>query len=199
MRLYGFARTVISLLLRAYFRETVEGAGKVPATGAFVLAANHVSYLDPPALGVACPRPVHFMAKAELFRIPVLGIFLPQVGAFPVHRGAADRQAIRHALAVLEQGGVVGVFPEGTRSRTGHLLAPQGGAALLALKAGVPIVPAGIWGTERVSGPLNLPRPVRIGVRFGDPINLGKPQKINRDSIATASGNIMQALSELLG
>lgn len=198
MRLYGVARMVIGFFLRCYFRQEVDGAEKVPPSGGFVLAANHASYLDPPALGVACPRPVHFMAKSELFKVPVLGAVLPEVGAFPVHRGAADRKAIRHALEILAGGGVVGVFPEGTRSRTGELLAPQGGAALLALKAGVPVVPAAIWGTNRVAGPLSLPKPVKVGVCFGDAINLGEMKTIDRKAITNASEQIMRAIGGLL-
>ena len=103
------------------------------------------------------------MAKAELFRIPVLGFLIRELGAFPVQRGAADRSAIRRALRILNDGGVVGVFPEGTRNRRGEVLNPQGGAALIALKAGVPVLPAAIWGTANIDGPLHLPKPVRVG------------------------------------
>ena len=148
MRLYPLGRIVCTPVVRTYFRERVEGREHVPKTGPFVLAANHVSYIDPVVLGVACPRPIHFMAKAELFRIPVLGFLIRELGAFPVQRGAADRSAIRRALRILNDGGVVGVFPEGTRNRRGEVLNPQGGAALIALKAGV----AGIAGSHMGDG-----------------------------------------------
>ena len=198
MSLYRISEVICGTIFRAYFRQQVEGVESVPDSGAFVLAANHVSYLDPPVLGVACPRRVHFMAKAELFDIPVLGLVIRQLGAFPVHRNGADRQAIRWALQLLDEGRVVGVFPEGTRSRSGKLLNPQGGAALLALKAGVPVVPAGIWGTGDVDGPFHFPKPVRIGVRFGKPLDFGHPRVVNRKAIDDASERIMSEVQRLL-
>lgn len=198
MRLYRLGLMVCAAVLRVFFGEKVEGTELVPRTGPFVLTANHVSLLDPPALGVASPRPVHFMAKAELFTMPVFGWLLGQLGAFPVHRGASDRKAIRHALGILADGGVVGVFPEGTRNRTGGLLTPQGGAALLALKAGVPVVPAAIIGTRAERGFLGIPKPRRVIVVFGEPLHLGCPEKIDRQAVGEGSRRIMQAVAELL-
>lgn len=197
MRLYPAGRVVCSAVLYTYFRQKVEGKERVLRTGPFVVAANHVSYLDPVVLGVACPRPIHFMAKAELFHIPVLGFLIRELGAFPVQRGVADRQAIRRALHILKDGGVVGVFPEGTRNRQGEMLDPQGGAALIALKAGVPVLPVGIWGTADVDGPLHLPKPVRVGVRFGELIDLGKPSIVDRKSVDEASMHIMSRIRQL--
>ncbi|NLN19757.1 MAG: 1-acyl-sn-glycerol-3-phosphate acyltransferase [Firmicutes bacterium] len=197
MRLYPLGRIVCTPVVRTYFRERVEGREHVPKTGPFVLAANHVSYIDPVVLGVACPRPIHFMAKAELFRIPVLGFLIRELGAFPVQRGAADRSAIRRALRILNDGGVVGVFPEGTRNRRGEVLNPQGGAALIALKAGVPVLPAAIWGTANIDGPLHLPKPVRVGVRFGELIDLGRPETVDRKGVDEASMRIMSKIREL--
>jgi 1-acyl-sn-glycerol-3-phosphate acyltransferase len=197
MRLYPLGRAVCKAVLCTYFRQRVEGKENVPRSGPFVVAANHVSYLDPPVLGVACPRPIQFMAKAELFQIPILGFLIRELGAFPVHRGAADRHAIRRALHILEDGGVLGVFPEGTRSRQGRVLNPQGGAALIALKAGVPVLPAGIWGTADVDGPWHFPKPVRVGVRFGEPIDLGQPKTVDRKAVDEASVYIMSRIREL--
>jgi 1-acyl-sn-glycerol-3-phosphate acyltransferase len=197
VHLYPAGRAICKAVLRTYFRQQTEGVHHVPLTEPFIVAANHVSYLDPPALGAACPRPIHFMAKAELFEIPILGKMISGCGAFPVQRGAADRHAIRKALRILEDGGVIGVFPEGTRSRDGETLHPQGGAALLALKAGVPILPAAIWGTEDVDGLWHLPKPVRIGVRFGEPIDFGKPKTVDRKTVDAASVHVMNRIREL--
>lgn len=194
MRFYWVGRAICASFLRTYFREKVEGVENVPKSGAFVLTANHVSAIDPPVLGVACPRMVHFMAKAELFKMPLLSFLMPWLETFPVNRGAADRSAIRHALEVLAKGEAVGVFPEGHRSRTGELLAPQGGAAMLALKAGVPVIPAAICGTDR----LHTPWPTKVKVRFGQPILLGKPDTVDKESVANGSKRIMQAIAALL-
>ncbi|MBI2266831.1 MAG: 1-acyl-sn-glycerol-3-phosphate acyltransferase [Armatimonadetes bacterium] len=145
---------------------------RIPAEGPLIIAANHVSYLDPPALGAAVPpvRPVRFMAKEELFRIPFLGRMIAACGAFPVKRGTADRRALKQALAYLAQGEVLGIFPEGRRVMTGELGEAEQGVALIALKSSAPILPAAIMGTRplyRFRG--ILPSLSRIRVRFGTP------------------------------
>lgn len=199
MSVYGAAKAILHSLMRVYFRSKYEGRENIPFQGGCIIAANHMSYVDPPLVGAGCPRPVNFMAKAELFSMPFLSWILPRIRAFPVQRGAADRKAIRRALQLLEEGEVIGVFPEGTRNRANdELLPPQGGAALLALKAGVPVVPAAVWGTSDIDGILHLPRPVRIGVRYGQPIHLNNVENVNKEAVKQASQQIMAAIHELL-
>lgn len=153
---------------RLLFRGCTAGNGNVPLEGALVVVANHGSHLDPPLLGHALGRPVAFMAKAELFRVPLLGPLIRALGAYPVLRGAGDREAIRIASDRLAQGWAVGVFLDGTRQSDGRVHDPQPGAALLAARAGVPLLPVAILGSHRALGRgQRLPRPARIHIRIG--------------------------------
>lgn len=172
--LYWIGRGIYAVLFYTLFRVSIQGAEHVPDEGGVLLVANHVSYLDPPLLGVATKkRPVHFMAKAELFDMFFLRWALPRIRVFPVRRGAADRRAIRKAVELLKQGNIVGLFPEGTRSSTGELLQAQRGAGLIAIQAGVPIVPVGLIGTfQPVSFKNGWPKINKLRVRFGQPIHI---------------------------
>ena len=123
-------------LFRMLFRGRTRGNINVPMQGPLVVVANHGSHLDPPLLGHALGRPVSFMAKAELFRIPVLGHVIRSCGAYPVKRGASDREAIRTATARLQEGWAIGVFLDGTRQENGRVNQPMPGAALLAAHVG---------------------------------------------------------------
>jgi 1-acyl-sn-glycerol-3-phosphate acyltransferase len=169
--LYAIGRALSRLLLTVLGRWEVEGRENVPERGGVILAPNHTSYLDPPAAGTAIERPTWFMAKEELFRIPVLGWIIPRTRAFPVRRGAPDRRALRRAMDLLEQGEVVTIFPEGTRSEDGRLKEPELGFALIALKTRAPVVPMALIGTTSVL-PYNSPflRPGKVRVRIGKPI-----------------------------
>ncbi|NPV92186.1 MAG: 1-acyl-sn-glycerol-3-phosphate acyltransferase [Firmicutes bacterium] len=145
--LYRLARFFFRVLFRLLWRWRVEGLENFPREGPVVLVANHVSLWDPIAAACAVPRMVHFMAKEELFQYPVLGKALVRIGVFPVKRGKPDRNAIRRSLELLEEKKVLGIFPEGTRSKTGELQKPHPGAAMIALKAGSPVVPVACLGT----------------------------------------------------
>lgn len=168
---YVIARAILRVILKIGFKARVEGESNVPSEGPVILVANHLSMLDPIVLGCAIPRPVRFMAKHELFSNRLFAWVLTSLGAFPVRRGQADREAFHKALEVLLKGQVLGIFPEGTRSLTGRLQAPYSGAVILAEKTGAPIVPVGIVGTDKIlrKGAV-LPRPGRISVRVGRPI-----------------------------
>ncbi|MFM7733540.1 MAG: lysophospholipid acyltransferase family protein [Cyanobium sp.] len=158
-------------LYRLLFRGRTAGNDNVPADGALVVVANHGSHLDPPLLGHALGRPVAFMAKAELFRVPVLGPLIRACGAYPVSRGASDREAIRTATDRLEEGWATGVFLDGTRQSDGRVNQPQPGAALLAARAGVPLLPVAIVNSHRALGPDGSPlRLVPVHIRIGTPI-----------------------------
>lgn len=150
----------------------VQGASHVPARGPLLLVANHLADVDPPVLQIACPRPVHFMAKSELFEMRFLGPLLPRLGAFPVKRGEPDRTSLKHALRLLAEGECVGLFPEGELSQSGALLPLRPGLALLARQSGAPVLCARIDGTSRVLpyGSV-VPRPSfrSVRVRFHEP------------------------------
>lgn len=146
---YVLARVLARVLLRL----TVSGLEDLPTSGPLIVAGNHTTYVDAPLLTAyvapAMGRPVHWMAKQEAFVNPVLGPIIRAYGGFGVRRGAADTDAYRAARAVLDAGGVLGVFPEGTRSRSGALLEAKAGVALLAMRSGAPILPVGIGGIDR--------------------------------------------------
>jgi 1-acyl-sn-glycerol-3-phosphate acyltransferase len=163
-RLYAVVRVLAALGLRSWFRLRVSGADRLP-DGAAVIAANHKSFLDAFFIGLAAPRPVRFMAKAELFRGPFARL-LPALGAFPVRRGAADAAALETAEAILRRDGLVVVFPEGTRvDEPDALGSPHHGAGRLALETGAPIVPTAISGTSHLwLGP--IPKPRRVDLSF---------------------------------
>ena len=176
------------MVLRGWFRLRVTGAERLPESGA-IIAANHKSFLDAFFLGLATRRQLRFMAKAELFRGP-LGRLLPRLGAFPVRRGAADAEALATAAAILEQGGLLVVFPEGTRvDEPDALGSPHHGAGRLALETGAPIVPTAIRGTSHLwLGP--VPKPRRIDVSFLPAVE---------PAAARPAADLRAALDELIG
>ncbi|MGZ4279021.1 MAG: lysophospholipid acyltransferase family protein [Solirubrobacteraceae bacterium] len=167
--LYAPVRLLLVPVLRLWFRLRVSGREDVPADGPAIIAPNHKSFMDAFFVGVATRRHVRYMAKTEIFRGP-LAWLLVRLGAFPVRRGEADAEAMRTAQAILEQGGVVVIFPEGTRVEDPDALgAPHHGAGRLALDTGAPIVPAAISGTAHLwFGPIAKPR--RVQVAFLPPI-----------------------------
>lgn len=147
---YWLLEGVTLLVLNALGGLYVQGEENVPASGPVLLVSNHVSYLDPVSIGDACPRRVVFMAKAQLFDNRFLGFLLRGVDSFPVKRGEADRAAFKNTLAMLEEGRVVCIFPEGTRHQGEDLGEAELGAALFAIKTGCPVVPVYVNGTNRM-------------------------------------------------
>ncbi len=179
------------------YRLRVEGLEHLPREGGFVLAANHTSNFDPWPLSLAVyPRQLHFMAKAELYN-PLFKLFFDAVGAFPVRRGEADIESFRTAVRLAREGGAVAMFPEGTRRTKGLLkrrvAEPHPGAARIALATGVPLVPASITGTSRLSrlGPLR--------VRFGPPVELQTDVRVKREAAQRATVRLTQQIEELEG
>ncbi len=161
--------SVVSPLLHTYFQGKIYGDENVPQKGPLIIVSNHGSYFDPPLLSCAMRRPVAYMAKEELFKIPGLKQAIELYGAYPVKRGAGDRGAIRSALKALQQGWAVGIFLEGTRTPDGRIHDPKLGAALIAAKAQVPLLPVSLSGTEKVvrrGSP--LPRSVPLVIRIGN-------------------------------
>lgn len=148
--MYKFARGIFKIIFVCLCRWKVSGRDNLPDTGPVVIVCNHISNWDPVAVGVAVKRQVLFMAKEELFKIPVFGTCLRMVGAFPVKRGLNDRAAIKRAMEVLKGGNVLGVFPEGHRSKSGKLEEFSEGAVHLAARFNAPILPVGVIGTPRI-------------------------------------------------
>ncbi len=194
-----FVRLVVGRLLLALFRVRLLSVERIPATGGAVLAGNHVSYLDPALLWCASPRPTHFMAKKELWQIRWLGWALDNFWAFPVDRGGADREAISTATKLLQAAELVGVFPEGRRVRDagGELGEAQGGAAFLALRADVPVIPVGIAGTDKAwPAGKKLPRFARVTMSVGEPVHPGSFDGSRKERIAAMTAEIMRRIED---
>lgn len=163
-----------------------------------LLVSNHASYLDPICLGLASRRPIHFMAKEELFNYPILKQALPRFHAFSVRRGSSGRQALKTALERLKDGQVVGIFPQGTRIREDDLGIGRQGTALLALKSGAEVLPAAIKGSSLVMpGGGRLPRFPRLTVTFGAPIKFDEKHGERRQVLTETTNAIMKAIDEL--
>ena len=167
--LYAVVRGVVAVSFRAYFRMHIEGADHIPDEGAAIVAPNHKSFWDSFFIGVCTRRHLRFMGKSELFE-GRRGRLLVRLGAFPVRRGQADEDALETARVILRQGGLLALFPEGTRVRDPEGLgSPKRGAGRLALETGAPIVPCAITGTDHLfAGP--VPKPKRVQVSFSEPI-----------------------------
>ena len=169
--LYEICRPAVQLICRTYWRASFEGLEHVPPTGPFVLAPVHRSFIDFAIVSGVTRRRLHFMAKAELWKYPLFRPIVDGLAAFPVRRGGADRDALRRCIAYIEQGEPVVLFPEGTR-RYGPVVEDlYEGAAYVAIRTGVPIVPVGIGGSERaLRKGSRLPRPATVHVIVGPPL-----------------------------
>lgn len=184
---------VIRILTLLICGLDVVGLENIPEKGGAVVAGNHTTWFDPFAMAIALKRPIHFMGKAELFDIPVVGWILSRVYVFPVRRGLADRDAIRMAQERVTQGNLLGIFPEGTRNKTqGELLPLQGGATLISIKTGVPVIPVVVLNVK----PFGLRRPIKVVI--GKPIDLGGPKKAIKADITQGNEMISAQFSSLL-
>lgn len=202
--LYTILKPIAVLLMRLYFRLEARGAEHVPRTGALLLVSNHSSVLDPPLVGGASPRPLCFLAKQELFDIPLFGRFIRAVNARPVRREGSDARALKAALRILEEGKALLVFPEGTRGPEGTLREAKPGAGMLAVLSGATVVPVFITGSGRAlpRGAV-VPRPGKAIVRFGPPLTF-KTKAVGRestegrkDAYRAATEEMMRAIAQL--
>lgn len=173
---YRLLRSSCDLFFRLYFRRRVLGAEHVPATGPVVLAVNHQSYLDIPLVAQSLRRHVCFVARDSLARSRALAFILRETGSVLVRRGTADRAALREMAAHLERGDALAIFPEGTRSTDGRVGEFRRGALHVARMAGAPIVPGAIRGTfEALGRSARFPRPCRVSIRYGEPVDPAEP------------------------
>ena len=184
-------------IFRFLFRGQTIGISNLPKTGGVVVVSNHGSHLDPPILGHALGRPVAFMAKSELFRVPILASIISACGAYPVKRGAGDREALRTASNRLNEGWATGVFLDGTRQENGRVNDPKAGAALLAGRTGCPILPVAIVNSHRAfpKGSI-LPRFVSIHLRVGELIQPPKTRK--REDLTSTTKEIQISINSML-
>jgi 1-acyl-sn-glycerol-3-phosphate acyltransferase len=153
--------------IRVVTKARFYGVDQIPSDGGLVLASNHFSWLDPPLVGASCPRRIQFVAKVEAHRIPGLGQLIRAHGTLAIRRGESDRDAVRRMREVVAAGGVLGMFAEGTRQRTGVPGTVQPGAAMVALQENVPVVPIAVHGTQHWT-PRNL---APCSVAYGSPIH----------------------------
>lgn len=191
-----FKWSVVSPVFQGYLRGRVYGAEKVPQAGPLVVVSNHASDFDPPILSCCVRRPVAYMAKEELFRVPLLKQGIELYGAYPVKRGSADRSAIRAALNCLSEGWAIGLFLQGTRTPDARITEPKLGAMMIAAKAQVPILPVSLWGTEAIfKKDSPIPRPVPVTVRIGDII--APPSSTKRGELEAVTQQCTEAIHTL--
>jgi 1-acyl-sn-glycerol-3-phosphate acyltransferase len=195
--IYAAGKFFFWVFLKSFFGFKVTGKENIPSAGGFIVAGNHVSYLDPIVFGVACPRPLSFMARDTLFRNRFSAWLLRRVNVFPLRRNSADVGAIKEALRRLKYGGGILLFPEGTRSSGGLMKEGFEGVGFLARKSALPVVPMFVRGTQEA-----LPKKARwlklakIEVVFGRPLSFPK-EKASADHEITEE--IMQHIISLKG
>jgi 1-acyl-sn-glycerol-3-phosphate acyltransferase len=196
------ARLTRYLILPLYTRIVVTGIENVPRSGPLVIASNHLNDGDPLILSSRVPRRLVFMAKEELFRVPVLGRLIRLFGAFPVRRDQGDLASLRTAGEVLSRGLALVIFPEGrTTTKEARLSEAHPGAALVALRHGAPILPVAITGSQRLQMPwflLRVGRRHEVTLTIGEPFLLPKPSRLNSQTTGAATAEIMRRIAALL-
>ena len=197
--LYYVSNFLQRITLRLFADYSVEGSEHVPPMGPLIVVANHQSNMDPPLLATSFPRRIRFLAKDTIFRGPAARWFLTSYGAIPLNRAGVDVRAFRHAMRELDAGGVVTVFPEGTRS-PGAMRRAHSGVARLALLSQAPLLPVGITGTENIGHWMRVVNPtgrlhVRIGSAFTIPPIDGRPSK---DALNSMTEMVMRRVADLL-
>ena len=175
--LYFIGRCILIPIYKLLFFYKVNGKKNVPKKGAYIMCSNHLSNHDPIMLGVCFPRQIYYMAKAELFKNPIGGQVIRWLGAFPVNRGAGDGKAINQAEEVVNDGRLLGIFIEGTRSKTGEFLRPKSGAAIIAHQMNVPVIPVCI-----------TPKNKKVKVFQKVTISWGKPMSVEELGLKNGGG-----------
>jgi 1-acyl-sn-glycerol-3-phosphate acyltransferase len=196
---YRVCAAVISGLSKVLFRPTVTGTENIPLEGPVIIAPIHRSNVDFALTLFISKRKVFFMAKDSLFHVPLLGPLITHLGAFPIHRGSADRESMAHSEAVLRQGHALVLFPEGTR-KEGRAVAPlHDGAMFVAARTGATIVPVGIGGSDRAMPKgAKLPRPSKIRIVVGAPLEPPLSEgRVSRSALTAKSEELREALEKV--
>jgi 1-acyl-sn-glycerol-3-phosphate acyltransferase len=197
--LYRILKPIAVALMRLGFRLEVRGREHVPSAGPVLLVSNHVSLLDPPFVGGAAPRELFFLAKEELFAIPLLGGLIARVNARPVKRDGSDTRALKMALRLLAEGRALLVFPEGTRGTEGHLREGKPGVGMLAVMSGAAVVPVYVSGTGRaLPRGRSLPRLAKVRVTFGPALHFkARAGDGRKERYREAAQEMMRAIAQL--
>lgn len=197
---YRLWKTLLWISFRLGFDVRVEGSEHEPRRGAVLAICNHVSAVDPPIAGCALRRQARYMAKQELLDTPVLGWLLWSIGVYPVRRGEPDRRAIRTTIDCLTRGDLVVMFPEGTRSPDGHLMRAEPGAALVALRVGVTVLPMAVIGSQHAMPKgAKFPRRAPVNVKIGPVLTVPKIEgRIDRATLDAWGARFMAAIAALL-
>jgi 1-acyl-sn-glycerol-3-phosphate acyltransferase len=193
-----FKWSIVSPVLHTYFRGRIHGAEQVPMQGRLLVVSNHASYFDPPIVSNCVGRPVAFMAKQELFTVPVLKQAIQLYGAYPVKRGAADRSALKAAMNSVKTGWATGVFLDGSRSSDGRIQDPKQGAAWLAAQTQAQILPVCLWGSDRILSRGGWPRSVPLTIRIAAP--MPPPTSTDRaelDRVTQACATVINQMHDL--
>ena len=191
---YQIFKILCRFVFGIIFRTKVIGVENIPKDGAFILASNHVSNWDPPFLGTFIDRIVNYMGKEELFKNPIMAAICRGLNVFPVKRGTADKNAIKTAVKILKSGKCFGIFPEGTRSKTGKLGKAESGVSLIAAMTKAPIIPAAIINTEKIfSSEVKFPR---LAVIYGTPVKFSGNAK-DKDAMNDFAQSLMNEIAKL--
>ncbi len=198
---YFISRLIYKVLLKILFKFEVKGSENLPQKGPFIIASNHASLIDPAVVGVAChTMPVTFMAKRELFDVPVFGRWVKAVGCLPVERNSGNFRPLKIAVQKLREGGTVGIFPEGRRSPDGQLQKPEAGIGLLASKSEAPIVPIYLSGTDKaLAKGKKFITPCKVTAKFGKIIGIERTTTPSerRKAYESIGKKAMDAISRL--
>jgi len=195
--LYSFLKGIAWFIFRVWNRLEISGVEYIPQKGPLIIIANHVNIIDPILLGISCPRQIRFMAKSELFEIPFLKTLVLALGAFPVNRGKTDFQSVKNSLKVLNNGEVLGIFPQGGTRKNDFKIAFRSGAAAIALKSNSVVLPVGINGTK---DSLKILMFGKIKVNIGKPIIWPSAYvgKTKDEDVTTLNKEMEKAVENLL-
>ena len=192
---YAFGSGFTRLFARTLLDFEIEGLDRIPRKGPLIVACNHISFWDPPLVGAHLPREMHFVAKAELFHNPLFGALIRAYNSIPIQRGPQARTGLRGAEEVLSAGGAVLIFPEGTRNKSGELLAPRAGVGRLAAATRTPVAPACITGSNQIRR--SMRRQVRIRITFGSPMMPPGSGHTDRDEVRAYARMVMEQIAAL--